>query len=365
MTAPAKSKSQSAIRRHLLAGGIIAAVLTAGVAGWARTTQIAGAVIGMGVVVADSNVKKVQHPTGGIVGELNVKNGYLVNAGDILIRLNETQTRANLAVITKSLDELYARRARLEAEKDGADSITFPDELLSREKTDPVVAHLVEGERKLFALRLGARVGQKKQLGERISQLREEVGGLVEQVEAKGREIAFIQEELKGVMELWEKNLIPITRLTALKRDAARLEGERGQLVAYKASTAGKIAETELQIIQVDEDARSKVAEELSDVRAKISELSEREISAEYELDHIDIRAPQTGRVHQLEVHTVGGVIKPGETIMLIVPKTTRSALRRRSRRPTSIKSVSVRPQPCASPPSISGPRRKSWGRSS
>jgi HlyD family secretion protein len=275
----------------------------------------------MGVVVADSNVKKVQHPTGGIVGELNVKNGYLVNAGDILIRLNETQTRANLAVITKSLDELYARRARLEAEKDGADSITFPDELLSREKTDPVVAHLVEGERKLFALRLGARVGQKKQLGERISQLREEVGGLVEQVEAKGREIAFIQEELKGVMELWEKNLIPITRLTALKRDAARLEGERGQLVAYKASTAGKIAETELQIIQVDEDARSKVAEELSDVRAKISELSEREISAEYELDHIDIRAPQTGRVHQLEVHTVGGVIKPGETIMLIVPE--------------------------------------------
>jgi HlyD family secretion protein len=122
-----------------------------------------------------------------------------------------------------------------------------------------VVAHLLDGERKLFDLRAEARSGQKKQLKERISQLREEVGGLVEQVEAKGREIAFIQEELKGVMQLWEKNLVPITRVTALKRDAARLEGERGQLVAYKASTAGKISETELQIIQVDEDVRSKV----------------------------------------------------------------------------------------------------------
>ena len=121
-------------------------------------------------------------------------------------------------------------------------------------------------------------------------------------------------------MDLWQKKLIPFTRVNSLKRDAARLEGERGQLIASKASTGGKIAEVELQIIQVDDDARSKVAEELSDVRAKIAELSEREIAAEDQLKRIDIRAPQTGRVHQLAVHTIGHVITPGETIMLIVP---------------------------------------------
>ena len=191
--------------------------------------------------MVESNVKKVQHPTGGIVGELNVRDDDHVNEGDMVVRLDETQTKANLAVFTKSLDELFARRARLEAEKDGADNVNFPDELLAREATDPVVAASFEGERKLFSLRLQARNGQKAQLRERTSQLREEVSGLAQQIEAKAQEIALIQEELKGVLELWKKQLIPITRVTALKRDAARLEGERGQLTASKASTSGKI----------------------------------------------------------------------------------------------------------------------------
>jgi HlyD family secretion protein len=125
---------------------------------------------------------------------------------------------------------------------------------------------------------------------------------------------------LKGVLDLWKKQLIQINRVTSLKRDAARLGGERGQLIAAKAEAGGKATEIELQIIQVDQDVRSKAAQELSDVRAKISELSERKIAAEDQLKHIDIRAPQTGRVHELTVHTVGGVIGPGETIMLIVP---------------------------------------------
>ena len=146
------------------------------------------------------------------------------------------------------------------------------------------------------------------------------MSGITEQIEAKTQQIALIKEELKGVLDLWKKKLIPVTRVTSLKRDAAGLEGERGQLIASKASIAGKISEVELQIIQVDQDARSKVAEELSDVRAKISELSERKIAAQDQLKRIDIRAPQTGRVHELAVHTVGRVITPGEKIMLIVP---------------------------------------------
>ena len=319
MTAPSNTSRRS-IRRHLLTGALVAGALIASVAGWAGTAKLAGAVIASGVVVVDSEVKKVQHPTGGIVGELRVRNDQRVNAGDVVVRLDETQTKANLAVFTKSLDELYARQARLEAEKNGADSIQFPDDLLARKANDPQVAHILEGERKLFSLRSEARNGQKAQLRERTAQLKEQVRGLTEQIDAKGQEIALIEEELKGVLELWKKQLVSLTRVTALKRDAARIGGERGQLIASKAEAAGKIAEVELQIIQVDQDMRSKVAEELSDVRAKISELSERKIAAEDQLKHIDIRAPQTGRVHELAVHTVGGVITPGETIMLIVP---------------------------------------------
>ena len=315
------NRSRRSIYRHLLAGVIVVGILVAGVGFWARRTELAGAVIAPGIVVVESDIKKVQHPTGGIVGELNVHDGDHVNAGEVLVRLDATQTQANLAVFTKSLDELNARKGRLEAEKSSASSISFSDELLARETSDPVVAHLLEGERKLFDLRLKARDGQKAQLRERISQLREELNGLDEQIKAKTQEIALIQEELQGVVDLWNKHLVPFTRLTALQRDAARLDGERGELIASKASTGGKISEVELQIIQVDEDARSKAAEELSDARAKISEMSERKIAAEDQLKHIDIRAPQTGRVHQLTLHTVGGVIGPGETIMLIVPE--------------------------------------------
>jgi HlyD family secretion protein len=314
------TRSQRAIRRHFLIGGVVTGLLLAGLSMWVFGTQLAGAVIASGVVVVDSNVKKVQHPTGGIVGMLKVRDDDHVYEGDVLVRLDEIQTKANLAVFTKSLDELYARRARLEAERVGAESISFPDELLDREATDAVVAHLLDGERKLFSLRVNARNGQKAQLKERIAQLSKEVSGLAEQIEAKSEEVTLIEEELKGLLELLKKRIIPITRVIALKRDTARLKGERGQLIASKAATSGKITETELQIIQVDEDARSKVAEELSDVRAKTSELSERKIAAEDQLKHIDIRAPQTGRVHQLAVHTVGGVIGPGEIIMLIVP---------------------------------------------
>jgi HlyD family secretion protein len=317
---PTRSPSRRSIRRHLLVATLVAGALVASIAGWGSTAELAGAVIAKGVIVVESDVKKVQHPTGGIVGELRVRNDEHVNAGDILVRLDETQTRASLAVFTKSLDELNARQARLEAEKDGAESIEFPPELLSRE-ADPEVGHILQGERKLFSLRAEERNGEKARLRERVEQIKEQISGLTEQAEAKNQEIDLIQEELKGVLDLWKEKLIPFTRVTSLERDAARLSGERGQLIAAKAEAGDRIAEVELQIIQVDQDVRSKVAEELSDVRAKIAELSERKIAAEDQLRHTDIRAPQTGRVHELAVHTVGGVISPGDTIMLIVPE--------------------------------------------
>jgi HlyD family secretion protein len=315
-----QNKSQQAIRRHLLIGAGVAGIIILGLGGWARSTELASATIAHGIVVVESSVKKVQHPTGGIVKELNVQEDQHVNEGDVLIRLDDTQTKANLGIITKNLDVLYAREARLEAEKDGADKIALPEKLLTREPNEPDLAHVLDGERKLFGLRLTAREGEKSQLREQIAQLREQIAGLAEQIDAKDKEISLIQGELVGIEQLWEKQLVPLTRVNALKRDAAGLEGERGSLIASKAAAAGKISEIELQIIQVDEDARSKEAEELSDVRSKIAELEERKVAAEDELNHIEIRAPQTGRVLQLQVHTVGGVIRAGDVIMLIVP---------------------------------------------
>ena len=311
--------SRSSIRRHLFAGVAVVALLAGGVGGWASTTEFAGAVIASGSVVVDSNIKKVQHLTGGIVGELRVHDGDRVHAGDVVMRLDDTVTRANLAIVKKGLDELVGRKARLESERDGRQTIQFPDEMLAR-KSDPDVAHVMESESKLFDLRRSARQGQKAQYRERIDQLKEEARGLVAQQGAKDQELGLIGRELAGVKELWAKNLIQLTRLTALEREQARLQGERGQLVASAAQIKGKIAETELQIIQVDQDLSSDVAKEMREIEAKIGEFVERKVTAEDQLKRIEIRAPQDGTVFQLAVHTVGGVVAAGDAIMLIVP---------------------------------------------
>jgi HlyD family secretion protein len=313
--------AQHSIQRYLLAGTILVFLVTFGIGGWAATTELSSAVIAPGVLVVDSSVKKVQHPTGGVIGELRVRDGDRVRAGDILVRLDETQTRAAATIITKSVDELLARQARLETERDNIPELNFPAALLDRAR-DPAsdAARAVAAERSLFDLRRQAREGQKSQLKERSLQLQEEIKGYQGQVEAKKKEVDFVQQELEGVRTLWQKNLVPISRLTALERDAARIEGERSQLSGLIAQAKGKTAEIQLQIIQIDQDLRSEVGKDLVEARSKISELAERKIAAVDQLQRIDIRAPQNGVVHQLSVHTVGGVIAPGEQIMLIVP---------------------------------------------
>jgi HlyD family secretion protein len=308
------------IRRHLVVGVAVVILLAGGLGGWATTTELSGAVIAQGLLVVDTNVKKVQHPTGGVVGELRVHDGSHVRAGEILIRLDDTQTRANLAIVTNGLDELAARQARDEAERDGASVIVFPAGLLARE-SDPSVAHAIDGERKLFEIRRTAREGQKAQLRQRIVQSNEEIEGLTTQMKARIQQVEWIKQELVGVHDLWQKNLVPFTRVTTLEREAARLEGERGQLIASIAQTKGKISETELQIIQIDQDMRAEVGKDLADIRGKTAELTERKVAAEDQLKRVDIRAPQDGMVFQSTVHTIGGVISPGEQIMLVVPQ--------------------------------------------
>jgi HlyD family secretion protein len=308
------------IRRHVLIAMTVGVLMAGGLGGWAMTTELSGAVVASGSLVVDSNVKKVQHPTGGVVGELRVRDGVHVHAGDLLIRLDETVTRANLAIVVKGLDELGARQARLEAERDDDSEVRFPVELTSR-MANPDIRRVVDGEQKLFDLRKAARAGQKAQLRERIGQLKEEIGGLTIQAEAKQKEISLILMELEGVRYLWEQKLVPITRLTQLERESVRIGGERGQLMASMAQARGKMTETELQIIQIDQDLRSEVAKELREIQGKMAELVERRVAAEDQLMRTDIRAPQTGVVHQLMVHTIGGVITASEPTMLIVPE--------------------------------------------
>jgi HlyD family secretion protein len=295
------------------------ASLAGAVGGWAATTALSGALIASGSIVVDSNVKKVQHPIGGVVDELRVRDGDRVKAGDILVRLDQTVTRANLAIVTKGLDELSARKARLASERDGLDAIVFPDQLTNR-ASELEVAQIVQSERKLFELRRFARLGQKAQLSQQSAQLLEEIVGLSAQQQAKIREIALINRELEGVRELFKRSLIQITRLTQLEREATRLDGEQSQLIASVAQARRRIAEIELKILQIDQDLSSEVAKEMREIDAKIGEFVERKIAAEDQLQRVDIRSPQDGAVFQLSVHTIGGVIAPGEAIMLIVP---------------------------------------------
>lgn len=311
------------IWRLELAGYAIIAVLFGGVGVWAATSHIAGAVIAPGAIAVQSNVKKVQHLTGGVVAAINVHDGDAVKASQVLIRLDDTVARSTVGVVRAQLDELEARQARLIAERDGADHITFPPDLLARQDERQLAATLA-GEQKLFESRRAAKVGERQQLQERIAQAKQEIAGLDSQRAAKDEEIAFISEELNSVTALYTKNLVSISRLMQLRRDKARLSGERGQYVAGMARANGKISETELQIIQLDKDFRTEVLKDLRQAQGKIGELTERLIAAQDQLKHIDIRAPQDGIVNQLAVHTIGGVISNGEVLLEIVPQNDR-----------------------------------------
>lgn len=308
-----------ALRRASLTGFALIGLFGGTIGLWAATATLSGAVMAPGQFVVDTNVKKVQHATGGIVGELRVREGDRVEEGDLLIRLDETVTRASLQIVTKQLDEFVARQARLEAERDGLAKVSTPEEFQPR-LGDPAVAKLMDGERSLFEARVAARDGQRNQLQKRISQLNDEITGLKAQQTAKVREATLIAKELEGVRELFQKNLIQLPRLSALEREAASLEGQRGHLVAAVAQAEGRIAETSLQIIQIDEEMRAEVMKELREIQGRIAELVERRVAADDQLKRVEIRSPSAGFVHQLAVHTVGGVISPAEPAMLIVP---------------------------------------------
>ncbi len=296
---------------------LIAAVVLIG--GWAALVPLAGAVVVPGNLVLQSSVKSIQHPTGGIVSEIAVHDGMRVNAGDLLVRLDATQARSSLQVVSKQLDDFRARIARLVAERDGLAALQISPAMAARSDEAGVKA-LLATEESLFRARANARQSQKELLQSRVAQLGEEITGLDAQLRSKAKQLELIAGELTGIQELYDKRLVPLTRLTTLQRESARIDGERGQLLSAIAETKAKIGEAQLQTVRIDQDFRTDVVKELGDAQGKEAELVERGVAARDMLDRIDIRSPVGGLVHQLVTHTVGGVIRTGETIMEIVP---------------------------------------------
>jgi HlyD family secretion protein len=315
--AKAPSGQNFSVTGHMLFAALVVGFLIFGVGGWAATSQLAGAVMAPGTFVVERNVKKVQHSTGGVVAEINVRNGDRVSEGQVLLRLDATQTRAELGIIQSQMIEITARGARLAAERDGLDKLEFPKGFIEQSSDAAAAA---KGEVRLFEENRRTKESQKSQLLLRIEQSKDEIKGLTAQRQAKLGEHKLIKQELAQLHELYAKKLTPITRVYAMEREEQRLGGELGGLAAQIARVQGQISEVSVQIMAVDETVRATAQKDQRASEAKLVELAEREVAAKDKLSRIDLRAPRSGVVLDLAAHTVGGVVSAAEQIMLIVP---------------------------------------------
>jgi HlyD family secretion protein len=303
------------VRRCLL----VSLVFGGGALAWSAFAPLEGAIAAGGMLVVESNVKKVQHLTGGIVGRIAVREGQRVTEGELLLRLDDTQTRASLAVIMNDLMAGLARRERLLAERDDLPKLDMPAELTQRLATDPTLADVITSERKVFETRTQSRAGQKAQLAERIGQSQKEIEGLEQQRRAMDIQLRVARKEFDDLKGLEVRGLLPRTRITALDREIARSEGSLGDTVARIAQSRGRISETEIQMKQIEWDKMTEVSRDLRETETRVTELREKRTTAEDQLRRIDIRAPISGIVQQLATNTVGGVVSPTDQLMIIV----------------------------------------------
>lgn len=312
---------------HVFGGTMLAALLVTGVGGWAATAKLSGAVIAPGAVVVDQNLKSIQHRDGGIIADIAVREGDLVETGQVLIRLEDAQSRAELSIVRSQLVKLEARRARLLAERDGLPEIEFS----SVYGDDPEFAEtVILGETRLFAGNRAQRESRQHQLRLTIHQTEEEIEGLEAQLQSKADEIRIVQEEHARLQSLVDSGLMEVSRLYNFTRDSARMLGEQGEIEAAIARARMRISEINLQILDIDELSRTEAQRELSEVEATLSELSDRRVVLEDLLARTEIRAPISGTINELNVDTVGGVISPAEVLVTIVPQDARLRLEAR-----------------------------------
>jgi HlyD family secretion protein len=316
--------TSQAIKHNLIMALAVMGVIVAVATFWSTAAPLEGAVVTSGTVIVEGSVKKVQHPTGGIVGDLRVKEGDAVKAGDLLIRLDEVVTRANLGIVLNELTSQRARLARLQASRDGVKDPVFPADLVETAAEHPATRDVLDGEARLCRFKLSTREEQKEQLAERVKQLGQEILGLEEQVKSLKGQLRIARQEFDDLTPLAQAGTVQRPRVTGVEREVLRHQGLLGETVAKIAQSQAKIAETELQIVQGDHDFMTDVIKEMRETETKITELRERKVTVEDQLRRLDIRAPIGGMVHQLAVHTIGGVISPSETLMLVVPSADR-----------------------------------------
>jgi HlyD family secretion protein len=301
--------------------GYISIVVVIGLfGGWAALSDLNGAVIANATIVVESFSKRIQHREGGIVSRILVKDGDRVTEGQALVVLDPTDAKAELGIIESSLDELTVKKVRLEAQRDGANELKLPAEI-SIKSSDGKLAAMISGQQKLLQSTAESLKGKRQQLRQQVGQLQEQIGGIEAQMVAKKSQSRLIAIELSGLRKLEAKGLVPKSRILGDEREQARLAGEDGELRASKASSLNRISEVELRVLQLSEDVRTEALTELRDTEAKISELQQRNIALSSRLARTTINAPITGTIYQLAIHTEGGVVGAGETLMSIVPE--------------------------------------------
>jgi HlyD family secretion protein len=316
---PAVSTPLPRIRGLVLVGGAIVGLFCVGGGVWSALAPLESAAMASGIVEVESSRKTVQHLEGGIIGKILVRDGEAVTAGQPLIRLDDTKARTSLGALQGQLWDALAREARLVAERDGAAQPAYPEEL-TEHATEPAIATVIAGQNKIFQTRRTLEASKIELIHQRIAETHEEIVGLQAQEAAARKRIGFINEEIGGVKQLVDKGLAPKPRLLALQRDLADIEGKRAENIAQIARAQQTIAESQVSILNQQNDTQNEVANQLRDTQKQTHELRQQIQAASDVLARIEVKAPEAGVVTDLRVHTPGGVINAGEPLLDLVP---------------------------------------------
>jgi HlyD family secretion protein len=305
----------------MLVGLVGLITLLGGFGTWAGMTQISGAVIASGRIEVDQNRQVVQHPDGGVVAKIEVAEGETVDEGEVLVRLDPTELRSELSIIENQLAELMARRARLEAERDGRDDLRFDPLLQEMASVNPDARDLMQGQQTLMTARAETMAARVEQLSKRRDQISDQIKGITAQQTALTRQLELIGEELTDQQSLLDRGLAQATRVLGLQREEARLTGTMGELTAQKAQSEGRITEIDLEILTLRTDQREEAVTTLRDLQFRELELREQRRALLERLNRLDIVAPATGIVYDLRVFALRSVIRPADPLMYVIPQ--------------------------------------------
>ncbi len=308
-------------RSPLLIGTLTLLILLGGFGTWAVMSSIAGAIVATGRIEVDRNRQVVQHLDGGIVSEILVDDGDSVTRGDLLLRLDAKELRSQLAITEGQLFEMMARRGRLEAERDSTKEVQFDAELLALTATRPAVRDLIEGQQRLFVARAESIAREIEQLNKRSAQTQDQITGIKAQQESMALQLELIAEELKNQNILLERGLAQAGTVLNLRRTEADLSGRLGELIATEAQALGRITETEIEILKLGSTRREEAITQLRDLRYQELELGENRRTLIERLARLDITAPVSGIVYDMQVHTPRSVIRAADPVLYLVPQ--------------------------------------------